>query len=229
MRAQCVEDILHFPEVIARGRKSVDGEHLVARFQALGLGVAARLYPDDEAAVPDHLHVPAVIVVGSARRRNEVRVGIVERIESGSDFRERAAIGIDLVNLRVELLEGGVPVGAVECGIVIVLAHVGAHLIEHHLGTLAIELGKLWLLRVGRGKQNDKTDDIARRTTEHEAPNACGSPEAAGQIRGGIVHRDASAISDLLVAAGCLDVTSVLGQQSAEHQHWLGTLRASPG
>jgi len=60
---QVVESVLHAPQAIPGGLESLQGENLVARLHTFGLGIAARLYPSNKAAVADHLIAPAVLLL----------------------------------------------------------------------------------------------------------------------------------------------------------------------
>jgi hypothetical protein len=132
-RPQPVQPVLHPLDGLARERRPVDGEHLLARLHALAPGVAAAEHVGHQAPLADHLEAEAVLVAVPAVGRDEVGVRVVQRIEDHDQGVHRRIERGGPIDLRARPGDSRVQVDAAEARIEVVLLHVLGDEPEHAL------------------------------------------------------------------------------------------------
>src|SRR5581483_2266318 len=99
--------------------------------------------PKDKATIANHCGlIPEVVAVGSRWRKKE-SMRIIERIERARDVRERHIKRRRAVDFVPGLGDPGIPIQAVEFGIVVMFAYIIGDHLQHGAGAIAIEAGKL--------------------------------------------------------------------------------------
>src|SRR5208283_2275954 len=118
--AQNTKEVLQFPNNVAIWSDTIDSQNFVSGFQPLGLRIAFGAHLGDEAAISDHLVLPAIVVADGVSRWQKKCVRIVQRIERRGNARDGHVVRSCFVNALFGCSKLRLEIDAVEFRIIVV-------------------------------------------------------------------------------------------------------------